>query len=176
MGKEIVDKVSACEEPPCRPELEETNNEQLKAVQKLVKEMWSNTDTARPEIGVIRRRLKHIYPEKSRSITERVIMMMEKYAANLEIKVDERTAELQIEKQKADQLLYRILPKAVAERMKQGQSIDAELFDTVTVYFSDVVSFTNLCSQSTPMEVVAFLDDMYTLFDSIIESYDVYKV
>ena len=45
------------------------------------------------------------------------------------------------------------LHRAVAERMKQGQSIDAELFDTVTVYFSDVVSFTNLCSQSTPMEV-----------------------
>ena len=43
--------------------------------------------------------------------------------------------------------------RAVAERMKQGQSIGAELFDTVTVYFSDVVSFTNLCSQSTPMEV-----------------------
>ena len=80
-------------------------------------------------------------------------MMMEKYAANLEIKVDERTAELQIEKQKADQLLYRMLPRAVAEKMKQGQSIRAELFDTVTVYFSDVVSFTNLCSQSTPMEV-----------------------
>ena len=48
---------------------------------------------------------------RSRSITERVIMMMEKYAANLEIKVDERTAELQIEKQKADQLLYRMLPR-----------------------------------------------------------------
>ena len=40
-------------------------------------------------------------------------MMMEKYAANLEIKVDERTAELQIEKQKADQLLYRMLPRSV---------------------------------------------------------------
>ncbi|XP_063683413.1 atrial natriuretic peptide receptor 1-like isoform X3 [Bolinopsis microptera] len=174
--REIVERISTCEEPPCRPELEENNNEQLTSLQKLVREMWSNNDLARPDIGVIRRRLKHIYPEKSRSITERVIMMMEKYAANLEIKVDERTAELQIEKHKADQLLYRMLPRAVAEKMKQGQSIRAELFDTVTVYFSDVVSFTNLCSQSTPMEVVAFLDDMYTMFDSIIESYDVYKV
>ncbi|KAL5268664.1 hypothetical protein ACHWQZ_G002498 [Mnemiopsis leidyi] len=174
--KEIVERIAACEVPLCRPEMEDTTNEQLKSLQKLVREMWGNSENNRPDIGVVRRRLKHIYPEKSRSITERVIMMMEKYAANLEIKVDERTAELQIEKQKADQLLYRMLPRGVAERMKQGQSIDAELFDTVTVYFSDVVSFTNLCSQSTPMQVVAFLDDMYTLFDSIIESYDVYKV
>ena len=44
-------------------------------------------------------------------------MMMEKYAANLEIKVDERTAELRIEKQKADQLLYRMLPKLVSPNL-----------------------------------------------------------
>ena len=37
--------------------------------------------------------------------------MMEKYAANLEQKVEERTAELREEKKKADHLLYRMLPK-----------------------------------------------------------------
>ena len=41
--------------------------------------------------------------------------MMEKYAANLEIKVEERTAELRIEKHKADQLLYRMLPRFVRD-------------------------------------------------------------
>lgn len=46
----------------------------------------------------------------------------------------------------------------------------------MTILFSDVVGFTSICSQISPMEVVCMLNAMYTKFDQLSERHGVYKV
>jgi class 3 adenylate cyclase len=102
--------------------------------------------------------------------------LMESNAAQLESDVEQRTLELIQEQKKADVLLYKMMPKAAADSLKLGQTVSPEFYDSATVLFSDIVSFTDLASKSTPLQIIKFLNDVYTLADSIIDKYDVYKV
>ncbi|CAG5135486.1 unnamed protein product, partial [Candidula unifasciata] len=110
------------------------------------------------------------------NIFDNMLAMMEKYANNLEALVAERTEQLRLEKRMTENLLLRMLPRSVAEKLKRGHRVEPEQFEQVSIYFSDIVGFTELSAGSTPMEVVDLLNDLYTCFDSIIEEFDVYKV
>lgn len=92
------------------------------------------------------------------------------------VKLHQTTKLLMEEKQRADSLLYQMLPYLVAEQLKGGQSVTAEQFESVTVFFSDIVDFTQICAHISPMEVTQMLNRLYGIFDNHIDKYDVYKV
>lgn len=52
----------------------------------------------------------------------------------------------------------------------------SQMFESVSILFSDVVTFTEICSRITPMEVVSMLNGMYSIFDTLTERNRVYKV
>ena len=44
--------------------------------------------------------------------------------------------------------------RSIADSLKAGIPVKAESFDQVTIFYSDIVDFTLLASNSSPMEVI----------------------
>ncbi|KAM9425794.1 guanylate cyclase 2G [Pholidichthys leucotaenia] len=159
---------------PLRPLLsEQLCNENIDA---LLKACWSENPDQRPPFGSIRRQLRETSPDSHANILDNMVEKLEKYANHLEEVVEERTNQLTAEKIRADKLLSSMLPRYIAEQLMAGKSVEPQSYDLVTIFFSDIVGFTSMCSVSSAMEVVTFLNELYSLFDDIIKMYDVYKV
>ncbi|XP_063832442.1 atrial natriuretic peptide receptor 1-like isoform X3 [Ostrinia nubilalis] len=172
--KEIIETVIAS---GLRPNTSHHRSCDADDATELMRRCWAEEPTERPDFahlkGAIRRLNK---TQESSNILDNLLSRMEQYANNLEMLVEDRTKDYLEEKKKCEELLYQLLPKSVASQLIHGQSVVAETFEQVTIYFSDIVGFTALSASSTPMQVVDLLNDLYTCFDSIVENYDVYKV
>ncbi|XP_023651832.1 atrial natriuretic peptide receptor 2 isoform X2 [Paramormyrops kingsleyae] len=172
--KEIVQKVRNGQKPYFRPTVDTSCHCEELAI--LMEGCWAEDPAERPDFSHIKIYITRLNKEGSTSILNNLLSRMEQYANNLENLVQERTQAYLEEKRKAENLLYQILPHSVAEQLKRGETVQAEAFDSVTIYFSDIVGFTSLSAESTPLQVVTLLNDLYTCFDAIIDNFDVYKV
>ncbi|MBD1829450.1 PAS domain S-box protein [Microcoleus vaginatus GB1-A2] len=85
-------------------------------------------------------------------------------------------AALRLEQEKSDRLLLNVLPQAIADRLKQDQSIIADTFSEVTVLFADIVGFTKISSQISPPELVSLLNDIFSTFDRLAEKHGLEKI
>ena len=87
-----------------------------------------------------------------------------------------KVGEINTERRRTDLLLKEMLPKSIARRLLNGSNVSACYYNSVTVYFSDIAGFHEISSTISPMQVVDLLNDVYSLMDSKLECYDVYKV
>mmetsp|Transcript_8001 Transcript_8001/g.17480 ORF Transcript_8001/g.17480 Transcript_8001/m.17480 type:complete len:833 (-) Transcript_8001:571-3069(-) len=85
-------------------------------------------------------------------------------------------AHAQLERRMNQALLQQILPPQVAKQLLSGNKVAPEEFESVTIFFSDVVGFTNICAAVSPIQVVKMLNELYTVMDYCTSHFPLYKV
>ena len=104
------------------------------------------------------------------------IYRIEQREKALEKLVKERTQELEIEKQKSEELLLNILPADTAEELKKYGTAKAKRHELVTVMFSDFKGFTKISEQLEPEDLVAEIDFCFRAFDEIMDKHSLEKI
>jgi len=84
--------------------------------------------------------------------------------------------QLQLEREKSEQLLLNILPKSIAERMKKGETNIADSYPDVTVLVADLVGFTSLSARIGPEQTVQLLNEIFSTFDLLTEQHGLEKI
>ena len=69
-----------------------------------------------------------------------------------------------------------MLPESVAQALRNKHGVIADHFNEVSILFTDMKGFTSFSSTVTPIELMKFLDRMFSSFDRIAEKYGLYKV
>lgn len=83
---------------------------------------------------------------------------------------------LQVEKDRSDELLLNILPSEVAEELKKNGKSEARNFDEVTILFTDFKEFTQAAAALSATDLVAELNECFKAFDEIVSKYQVEKI
>jgi class 3 adenylate cyclase len=90
--------------------------------------------------------------------------------------IDATYAEVRTERDRSDKLLLNILPPIIAERLKRNEVNIAQGHADVTVMFADVVGFTRMTEELSPVETVKILNDIFSIFDDIADRHGVEKI
>lgn len=84
--------------------------------------------------------------------------------------------ELTVEKRAAEELLLNMLPPEIATRLKRDPTHIADHFACATILFADIVGFTKMSNTMEPIQVVHFLNDLFSRFDETLDKYNLNKV
>lgn len=96
------------------------------------------------------------------------------YLQNLKIKAQQEA--LADEREKSEKLLLNVLPASIAERLKKQEEFIADKHASVSVLFADIVNFTSMSQLLSAEEVVNLLNEIFSVFDNLVEKYNLEKI
>ena len=83
---------------------------------------------------------------------------------------------LEQERNKSEQLLHNIMPKAIADRLKTTNETISIDNPEISVLFADIVNFTVMSEKLSAEKIVGLLDEMFSKFDDLTEKFGIEKI
>lgn len=77
---------------------------------------------------------------------------------------------------KSEALLLNILPKEIVDILKHSQRTIANHHDGATILFADMVDFTPMSAEMSPVEMVDLLNEVFTKFDELVDKWHLEKI
>jgi class 3 adenylate cyclase len=84
--------------------------------------------------------------------------------------------EMQAEIGNSEKLLERMMPADVIEQIKSGKATEAQEYECVTIFFSDICNFTVLSSKTKTKDMLATLNNLWVEYDALARKWGVYKI
>ncbi len=78
--------------------------------------------------------------------------------------------------EKSENLLLNVLPKEIAKILKNESRTIADHYEEASVLFADMVDFTPMSAEMTPVSMVELLNEIFSHFDGLVEKYDLEKI
>ena len=85
-------------------------------------------------------------------------------------------AEVEVAKSHTDNLLQSMLPVQVAYDLKASGYVNPREFSQVSILFTSISNFQTICKENSPHDIVVLLNGLFTRFDNLVETHQVYKV
>ncbi|WP_254902507.1 adenylate/guanylate cyclase domain-containing protein [Mycobacterium simiae] len=86
-------------------------------------------------------------------------------------------AAMEREYARSEALLANILPASIAQRLKEHpDGVIADRYEDASILFADIAGYTQRASETTPEELVAFLDDLYCSLDELVNRHGLEKI
>eukprot|EP00980_Cylindrotheca_fusiformis_P024982 scaffold12841_cov118-Cylindrotheca_fusiformis.AAC.1 len=128
-----------------------------KRMAEVMRKCWTNNPTVRPQA----KDLDLTFSDMSSGDAEPIL--------------DHQNTRLRKEVAQGD-MLYQVFPRKVADMLKAGQKVEPETHDDVTIFFSDIVRFTDISRALPAVKVCNLLDRLYLAFDDLATKHGIFKV
>ena len=119
--------------------------------------------------------------EALRKLSKQVMTQLELRRALIDVNrlVEEQkelSLNMNIEKEKVDNLLSRILPIEISTELQKNDRVEPKYIDECSILFTDFVGFTKLTETLAPKTLIELLHQVFCQFDKICRKYDVDKI
>jgi serine/threonine protein kinase len=131
------------------------------AVKTLIEECWHPDPAQRPQFTEIRTKVAAFDVDE-------ISRWFEKLDAGSERAISDS--------EKHKRLLHEVFPPHIAKQLKEGKKVEPQQHDCVTIFFSDIVGFTDISRQLKPFQVMNMLDRLYDQLDEVARKHSVFKV